>query len=214
MIIVRDVVLTSFFTGRIDPQRGRHLDADKSLLQPLVDSCGEKLVVLHDCFDNLPCENYRVDAPEVAYRQRWASQLDWLGRNPDVRAVWLVDATDVRMLREPWTHMQPGTLYCGWETCTVGIDWIRDNSPAVIDWVDGHADEGLLNCGVVGGERGVVMDLCRRMNRLWRETGAEPLHEMAFFNIAAREMSAVTGPQVTTEFKRYQDNGVAWWMHK
>src|SRR5690606_6610412 len=51
----RDVVLTSFFTGRPDPQRGANLNPDKALLEPLRKSV-ENLVVLHDCFDDLPCE--------------------------------------------------------------------------------------------------------------------------------------------------------------
>ena len=49
--------------------------------------------------------------------------------------------------------MQPGTLYCGWEPRIVGCQWIRDNSPERISFVDAMQHETLLNCGVVGGDR-------------------------------------------------------------
>ncbi|AIM49892.1 glycosyltransferase [Mycobacterium phage Ariel] len=211
---MRDVILASFFTGRVDPQRGSRLAADPAALKALHQSVGDRLVVLHDCFNSLPCENYRVEAPEVAYRQRWIAHFQWLRKHPEVRYAWMVDATDVVMLREPWGDMEPGVLYCGWEPVTVGIPWMRDHSEKVADWIEAHKDAELLNCGVVGGDRATVMDLCRQMNDMWAETRADALHEMPFFNIVARRFDVMTGPEVTTVFKAYADNGEAWFQHK
>jgi len=213
----KDVVLTSFFTGQRDPQRGTFLSPDVTMLDELSLSTHGKLVVLHDCFNSrdtaLSWE--RIEAPEVAYRQRWLSQWQWLRRHPEVRFVWLVDATDVIMLREPWEQMRPGVLYTGWEPTKVGCEWIRQHSKKVSMWVRRHSERQLLNCGVVGGDRETIMNLCMKMNDLWANTRADALHEMVFFNMAAAEhIAVVTGPQVTTEFKKYTDNGTAWWQHK
>jgi len=209
-----NVVLTSFFTGHIDPQRKTAPEPDSSLIADLYQSVKGRFVLLHNCFGELPYENYRVEAPQMAYRQRWLSQWQWLRNHPEVEWAWLVDATDTEMLREPWEHMRPGILYTGWEPAKVGIPWIRKHSSKVLDWIDKHADEPLLNCGVVGGDRDTVMTLCRRMTDLWAETGAEPLHEMAFFNMSARKAEYITGPRVTTTFKAFQDNGQAYFRHK
>lgn len=215
----RDVVLTSLFTGQPDPQRGgRRLTPDSRLLAPLLSSVGAaRLVVLRDWPGDPGCENREVDAPMCAYRQRWLSQWQWLRDHPEVRFVWCVDATDVVQLNEPFAGMEAGTLYCGWEPRVVGHSWMRKHSEQVLPWISAHATEMLLNCGVVGGDRDTVMRLCRRMNDLWVEyPKADPLHEMAFFNIAAREhIPLVTGPRVTTVFKsNVKSDADAIWAHK
>jgi glycosyltransferase involved in cell wall biosynthesis len=212
----KNVVVTSFFTGHNDPQRpASPLQADWKLLQPLMASIGDtELHVLHNCFDS---DINRVDAPLCAYRQRWLSEYQWLRDHPEVGYAFLVDATDVIMLNAPFEHMQPDTLYCGWEPKPVGNDWIRNHSQKVLDWVDANRQRALLNCGVVGGDRETLMRLCQKMNDLWIEHDADPLHEMAFFNIAAYQLphNLIAGPQVTTVFKaNTKSDAHAWWAHK
>lgn len=213
-----NVVLSSYFVGQPDPQRGRHLEADTEAVRPMAESVrGAQVVVLNDCWKHDRFVHFnaqRVEAPEPAYRQRWLSQWQWLRRYPEVKWVWLVDATDTEMLREPWDHMQPGVLYVGSENQQVGCPWMYEHSRAVGRWMRTHAREPLLNCGIVGGDRETVMKLCMRMNDLWVQTRADAMHEMAFFNIAAREIGCAAGPDITTEFKKYEDNGQAWWRHK
>lgn len=221
---LRDVVITSYFTSQPDPQRGgkQWTDDCVPILAPLITSLDERdgynLVLLHDVGDACPTgiESSCVDTPLVAYRQRWLSQWQWLRDHPEVRYAWLVDATDVRMLNDPFPHMAPGVLYCGWEPKIVGCDWIRKHSPDAAEWIDANASRMLLNCGVVGGDRQTLMSLCQNMNDLWARNNATPLHEMAFFNIAARGVdSLVTGPQVTTVFKtNTKTDTEAWWAHK
>lgn len=208
----RDVVLTSYFTGTVDAQRGTPMSTDPKVLAPLADSVTD-LVVLTDT-DGIPGE--RVEAPLSAYIQRWLSEYQWLRDHPEVRYAALVDATDVVMLRDPFAELEPGTLYCGWEPKPVGDQWIRDHSPAVADWVEAHRHETLLNCGVALGDRVTMMDLCRRMTDMWVRDQGDPLHEMAYFNIAARMApKVVAGPQVTTLFKaNTKDDPVAWFKHK
>lgn len=214
----RDVVLTCYFNGQPDPQRlGQQWPEDpRPVIAPLVDSLAghdRSPVVLHDS----PCGiGVLVDAPLVAYRQRWLSEWQWLRDHPEVRYAWVVDATDVQMLADPFPHMQPGTLYCGWEPKVLGCPWIREHSPKVLDWIEANQSQTLLNCGVAGGDRATLMRLCQRMNDLWAEHDADPLHEMAFFNIAASEAPRlVTGPQVTTVFKANKSTDpYAWWKHK
>lgn len=213
-----NVVLTSYFVQHVDPQRNCRPPADSFVLDPLAESVtGGMVVVLNDFLTQNNFVHFgteRVEAPEPAYRQRWLSQWQWLRRNPQVEWVWCVDATDVVQLRDPWKDMKHGTLYCGWEPTTVGCQWMRKTGRTEGSWIRRHADQPLLNCGVVGGDRATVMELCMRMNDHWARTQADALHEMVFFNMAAREMDFLTGPQVTTEFKKHQDNGTAVWRHK
>lgn len=215
----RDCVVASYFTSTVDVQRGRSMPVDTSLLKPLMDSlAGQDFVLLTDITAEVAgCEVVRLSAPLPAYQQRWISQWQWLRDHPEVRFVWLVDATDVRMLNAPWPLMRPGVLYCGWELETVGCDWMRQHSPNTGGWVDDHASDMLLNAGVVGGDRLTVMRLCRDMIGLWLAGDkSDPCEEMAFLNIAARRHDRlVSGIQVATVFKsNTRSHPTAWFAHK
>ena len=218
---VRDVVVTSYLVGQPDPQRSKPYPADLKAVAPLAGSVRDLVLLTNieapDTTMLTPgasLEVVPVDAPLVAYHQRWLSEFRWLRDHPEVRYAWLVDATDVTMLNDPFAAMQPGTLYCGWEPRTVGCQWIRDNSPERISFVDAMQHEMLLNCGVVGGDRASLMWLCQRMIHLWVPDG--PLHEMVNFNIAVREHGRfVTGPQITPPFKQgIGADDPAWFGHK
>lgn len=215
---VRDAVVTSYLVGQPDPQRSAPYPADLKAVAPLANSVRDMVLLT-----NIPApdttmltpaslEIVQVEAPLVAYQQRWLSEYQWLRAHPEVRYAFLVDATDVTQLSDPFASMRPGVLYCGWEPKTVGCQWIRDNSPQRLDVVDALAQELLLNTGVVGGDRVSLMWLCRRMIQLW--VPGEPLHEMINFNMAVREFgSYLTGPQVTPPFKQPAVEP-AWFSHK
>lgn len=218
---MRDVVLTSYFSGVFDDQRpASPRAANLKVLQPLMDSVGSgSLVVLHNCFDSLPCDNVRLDCPVSPYVYRWMAQYRWLRDHPEVDYGWLVDATDVRMLNDPFPWMQPGTLYVGWEPTVLGCDWIKRHCPARLEgWVSRHSENMLLNTGVVGGRRRELLGVCRDMVDVWASTDrADPLYEMVLFNYVVTRSDAelVTGPQVTTVFKSYcQSDKHSWWAHK
>lgn len=215
----RDCIVASYFTSAVDPQRGRQMPADTTLLKPLLSSAaGIEVVLLTDITADVPDATVvRLSVPLPAYQQRWISQWQWLRDHPDVRYVWLVDATDVRVLNNPFPYMRPGVLYCGWEAESVGCEWMRQHSPNSAAWIDDHAADMLLNAGVVGGDRATVMRLCRDMIGLWLAGDkSDPCEEMAYLNIAARRQPRlVTGIQVTTLFKsNAKSHPTAWFAHK
>ena len=212
----RDVVLASYFTSHQDLQRNITLPDDAKPVIPLANSC-PPLVLLHDIPS--PPANVtaiRVESTMPAYQQRWLSEWQFLRNHPDIRYAFLVDATDVLMLNDPFPHMKPGRLYCGWENQIVGCSWMRDHAPSYPEWIEEHGQEMLLNCGVVGGDRDTLMRLCQRMTDLWVQGNRkDPLEEMLYFNIAAREHDYITGIQVTTPFKSGKTaDPVSWFAHK
>jgi len=216
----RNCILTSYFTSVVDVQRGCHLPNDSRVLDPLRSSAaGQDLVLLTDVpgvvFDGFTV--CRVESPLSAYEQRWISQWQWLRDNPDVCFVWLVDASDVLLLNDPFPAMRSGVLYCGWEMEVVNCDWIRSHSPNSSKWVEANSGRMLLNCGVVGGDRATVMQLCRDMVDLWVSGDrSDPVEEMTYFNIAAsKHPNVVSGIQVTTLFKSgATSHPSAWFAHK
>jgi hypothetical protein len=214
----RDSVLTVYFTGG-DPQRGgSRLPADGSALADLTTSLAVhdlSPVVLTD-LTRLP-GGVTVRVGTNPYLQRWIGYRQYLQAHPEVRYVWCVDGTDVRMLNNPFPEMRPGTLYCGWEAETVGCRWMREHAVNYGDWVTEHGQEMLLNAGVVGGDRQTIIRLCQNIIELWAASDKfDPLEEMTLFNIAARRhREVVTGIQVTTLFKSFASNHpTSWWAHK
>lgn len=210
-------VITCFLNTHADPQRGYHWQADVDWLAPLLNTVPrDQLVVLHDCFDELPVENHRVlPGPRLGGLQRWFEMNRYLIGAQDVEYAWLVDATDVRQLNDPFPHMAPNTLYTGWECQIVGCQWMRDHSPTLGAWIDDNQQRMLLNCGVVGGDRTTLLWLTGAMVAGIDELG-DPLEEMALFNMIAYDHPhLVTGPQVTHLFENWtQSHPDSFFQHK
>lgn len=218
----KDVVLSCYFNGQPDPQRNNiKFSSDPKHVAALEDSIAStssaSLVMFTDCLPEAQGRE-RAECPRVPYRQRWITYYQWLIRHPEVRYAWCVDATDVRMLNDPFPAMRPGTLYVGWEPKTVGIQWIRDNGAGILHWIEANHQRPLLNAGLVGGDRATVMAFIRAMQDLWCDTRCDDMHEMPFLNHVVYERfpaNHVTGPQVATVFKaNVQSDPVAWWAHK
>ena len=213
----RDIVLSCLFTSQPDPQRGQHLKPDPTQAATLLKSLnGVDTVILCDFPTEHP--NFRqVDGGLSPYIQRWISYRHYLTQHPEVRFVWCVDATDVESLQNPFSGMQPGTLYCGWENQIVGCTWMRDNHQCA--WIDANADKTLLNAGVVGADRETMLTFCSKIIALWSAAAArgqaDKAGDMAYFNQAAYSMTnIVTGPRITTLFKANQRSDHALWKHK
>lgn len=217
---VEHAIITTYLTSGMDLQRNTKMPNDPKVLAPLLDSCSNHTVVLiHDMGEFAPDGPISVPIMPMleAYQQRWLSEWQYLRANPDIEFAWLVDATDVRMLNDPFPHMQHGVLYCGWEPQIVGCEWMRAHAPSYPDWLEANKDRMLLNCGVVGGDRATLMWLCQRMTDLWIEgKRTDPLEEMLYYNMAAYEHpNMITGTRVTTIFKSGKTaDPVSFWAHK
>jgi glycosyltransferase involved in cell wall biosynthesis len=228
----RNVVITTLLTGRPDPQRGTRLRADSGLLNELRKSIrGARLVVCHDeltDFDTDDTEFVRSANTINVYFQRHIAAWQYLRSHPEVEWVWCVDGTDVKMLHEPWPHMQPGILYLGSEPAVVDIPWMRDNHPAktVQDFIAEHPTKQLLNAGLIGGDRDTVMAFLHDLITLHADN-AEAVARGTDKVLGIGDMGALNyvawthyadrlawGSMVNTIFKTHQANDFSWWQHK
>jgi hypothetical protein len=214
-------VLTTLFSA-YDPQRRKPFNpvgvVDRLAESLKADQYQSPLYVFHDRLSRTEADRlvsvYPIRLKRVAmrdanpYRARWLAYLDWL-RSDDgawVKWLWMVDAPDVEALRATWSGLQSDTLYVGHESAG-GLRWLRDNHPSAPPDLEGP----LYNAGVVGGSRDIVITFLAKLVKLFDE---RDLTDMAAFNVAARGFQVHYGPDVVTDFKAYQDNGVARWKHK
>lgn len=218
-------IITYYGNGVPDNQRGVVWPADPSELKDLT-SCGLPVVVLTNCLPLGSFENVSYVKAESKINpnmQRWVSYYDYLRKNAH-DFVFFTDATDVSCFNNPFPSMKAKTLYVGSEDEKVGCPWMRNHSgwnPLMRQWVRKHAQDVLLNAGLVGGDRDTMLEYLRRMIRLWSDQrGNVGDTDMIPFNIVVREMAdngykVVTGRQVHTKFKAYEKSSpISWFRHK
>lgn len=238
-----DIILTSYFTGVVDPQRGEKWDQNSAILGPLQHSCcseGCGLVIMHDGpYRNLmmemdnnngatSCTFVEVPATINPYFQRWISYRKYLIDNQHkLRFVFCTDATDVEVLNNPFPNMQHGVLYTGDEPGTIWNQWLvaHHKNNTLQAFFRSHAKQSLLNAGLLGGDVDTVIRFCGAMIDKYMEYTADEqlrrlpgpgLTDMGIFNQVAYTggFQVEHGRKVNTIFKAYQKTGESWFRHK
>lgn len=225
----KGVVLTTYLTGCVDPQRGQKWEADIEQVRTLAESVkrnGTKLVLINDCFSQAETDDLGVisrlpwASHDNPYFLRWKAYREYL-KTHEHDNVWLVDATDCELLRHPFRNIQPGKIYVGWEKEFIGCQWMLNHHKSNFSqtFIRCNIKTPLLNAGVIGGRYDMVMEF---LDRICDMIGILPeLHsedtDMATFNwVLYSHFNGrfVADGSVTTEFKAFKDNGKAIWRHK
>lgn len=214
----KDIVIACYFAGVVDVQRRVKWDAEMSNISKLresVEAQGIEFVLIHNCFD-LP---NKVEISTSPYFERWLKEWQYLRDRRDISNVFLVDATDVDLVNNPFPHIQDGVLYVGDEPGnTLNNPWMlaRHRETRVNRFLRLNAGLPLLNCGVVGGNRQLVMELCRDIY-LYHIENPQDQTEMGIFNVLLHskysEISE-SGRHVTSLFKKFERRTSAWFRHK
>lgn len=214
----KDVVIACYFANVMDPQRNQAWFADERAVDKLkksVESKGYEFVLIHNCFD----QPNRVTVSTTPYFERWLKEWQYLRDHPEIANVFVVDATDVDMVNNPFVHIKPNMLYVGDEPqLTINCPWMITNhlEPSVNRYLRENGDKPLLNCGVVGGDRRIVMDLCKDMYQ-YHFKRRQDATEMGIFNVLLYTKYADRieyGRHVTSLFKKFEEKTNAWFRHK
>lgn len=215
----KDVVIACYFANVADVQRNNtswkpELAAiDK--LKRSVEAHGIEFILIHNCFD-LP---NKVTISKSPYFERWLKEWQYLRDRRDISNVFLVDATDVDMIINPFNNLKNDTLYIGDEPNNkVNSNWMltRHLEPSVNKFIREGGNLPLLNCGVVGGNRKLVMELCRDIYQYHFECPQDQT-EMGIFNKLVHTKYAHLieyGRHVTSIFKGFERHTNAWFRHK
>lgn len=220
------IILTTFLNAMPDIQRnGIMWKQDYSAISKLRESTENnniKLVVLHNCFDvedSTLTKHVKVNQTLNPYLQRWLSYYEYLRDNPKIEYVFCVDATDVEVLNDPFEYLEKDIIYTGDENNYVGCAWMRGicKSKGLQDFILKFRNKRLLNAGVVGGSRELIMEFCKEMYYLYNlkfkdETIDMPLYNYVIYNEYNNKF--INGRKVTTIFKGYEKESRAWFKHK
>lgn len=233
----KNIILTCFFTKVKDTQRTNEeqLKADKALLLPLIDSMkGQMVVVLTDCFDNYAKGNVQFINVETSlnnvYFQRWVSYYQYILQNKhSIDKIFIVDATDVEMLNNPFPSMEAGRIYVADEAERTGCEWMVKHHPhkLIQEFIKQNENKVLVNAGLIGGNVELVMSFVNKLLSFYFYSASDSHFtptkpdcgntDMGLFNYIARTNFAdrlVHGTQVNTVFKDNKANSVSWFKHK
>jgi glycosyltransferase involved in cell wall biosynthesis len=214
-------ILTCFFTGINDPQRTEQWTADLTLIDDLIDSLnGLGLVIIHDCFDVTEYRGaklIRVEPGGNPYTKRWIEYKKYIENN-EIENVFCVDATDVQVLKNPFDEISKNRIYIGDEKSTIHNDWLRrhHNKPIFARFFMSFRRKVLLNAGIVGGNRNILLRFLKDLTELIgnNDVGLTDMAAVNYIAYTKYQMELSHGEQVNTVFKSYQPNDISWFKHK
>lgn len=232
-----NVLLTCYFTSVKDPQNNRKWEDKVDALKPLISSLkGTKLVVLHDCLDDVSVpknvELVKVETSLNPYFQRWVSYKQYLSKHREqIDHVFCIDGTDVELLKDPDWSILGDSLWVGDENTCVDDDagWMRKyhKQPLIEKFLNEKGKQlQMLNAGIIGGQVSVVEEFLREIVHFYSVAKSEA-HFNGKYDAGSTDMGAFNyilrtkfgdkvknGGQVCTRFKADERNNYSWFKHK
>lgn len=150
-----------------------------------------------------------------------------------IESVFVTDIADVTICKNPFKDdifsSNAEKIFCGDEPKMLQNDWMHDHSthfrnniPGYSVYEDHHKDSPLLNCGIIGGRKKLMLELLENLcdtHQQYNQKNTTPYTgDMGAFNYVMRtgfNGRIVHGEPVNTVFKAYQnDRTDCWFRHK
>lgn len=243
-----NLICASLFTGSFDVNRNEMLAPDDFQIVEKwfysIVNLGLQGVIFHNNFSeqtiakhkNEHIQFIRVDFQTKlnANVYRYLVYSDFLKNyGSQLQNIFFTDISDVEVVSNPFTDslflQNPKSLFCGDEEEILDIPWMNDHCshlrnliPAFGEFEEKNRTETLLNCGVIGGEIGLVLSLMEELAGIHSQytiSNRTPYTlDMGAFNFVARTRFSDRlkhGFPVNTRFKRYEsDRTDCWFRHK
>jgi len=240
-----NTIFTTYFTTSVDPQRPMTWPSnDFNIIKDFYNSViKHKLncVILHDNCSPEFIEQYSTDkikfvkVDEVKLNMvdyRWRLYHNLLEEMPEVKNVYCLDISDVVILKNPFKSMKKNMIYIGNEECKNKENWWMMeryksiNHTEVTGYVSEFSDKQVLNCGILGGNREMMLDVTEKMATILEEANVtKTTVDMVVANAVVYRHygeSFVSGLPLNTKYRggafafNGEDNGAdqAWIQHK
>jgi hypothetical protein len=231
-----NAVITCLFTSIPNPMCPGcdNYPSDPEILREWVSSiaAGTEACVVHDGWIGWPeqvqlqqwkpggelWQHHVAASDENLFFQRWRHIRDVISAEDDIDFWFVTDGSDVRMLNEPWAHLDESMdIYVGSEEEPVSNKWIVANHPSIRPLAKRSPNRPLMNAGLLGGHRLAVLTFIDLLIARFPECEGD-LTDMGAFNLVLAEdwsWQAVTGEPVHTPFRAMvREHPVMWFAHK
>lgn len=225
-LLLKDVVLTSYYTKIKDPQRHQFHPGDSNERMRLARSCqkqGLDCIVFHDGLsprfqDQYPGVQFiydRVVNPYSCNDHRFFAYRDWLQHHP-YRYVWMSDLFDSEIRLNPATMARPGLLTVGRET----VQWRRNDAMIARCqklYRDFDLNRYIMYAGTWGGDCKVVQRVLHALCDEMKNLNAFNTNLTAFNEVVYRdfpeEFVSFAYPFVSG-FRKNEDRDDVCFIHK
>ena len=162
----------------------------------------------------------KVPSPDMdLYKYRWIVYYNYLKEHKEIEDIFFTDISDCFMVRKP--EIEPGILYCGDEERSLA-SWIRQATVPALNRLplfdELLIDIPLLNAGIVGGTRDIMMCFLRLMNNIidrLNYSDKQILGDMAIFNyVVITYFSFIHGFPVNSRYLKNEVRNDVWFIHK
>ena len=242
------VIMASLITGRYDVNRNETLPSDDfELVKEWADSvqkAGLQGIIFHNGFSEETCKKHQSENlifirshssdsfnPNVF---RYFLYLDFLKEtDSQITDVFLTDISDVVLIRNPFAENyyleNPKSIFCGDEPKSLENGWMMDHSAHLRSRINdfemyekNFGSETLLNCGIIGGKKSLMMDFLARLCEIHQSHNQDNRSaftgDMGAFNYLVRtqfQNQVLHGFPINTVFKEYQsEREDCWFRHK
>ncbi len=243
-----DLICASLFTGVYDVNRNELLASDDyGVIEKWcksIENLGMQGVVFHNNFSestiseaNLTNITFiRVDfnTKMSANVFRYNIYLDFLEKQGQlVENLFVTDIADVEVVLNPFEtnlfKQNEDCLFCGDEAAILENEWmfnhcthLRNSIPDFKNFEHKNNQEVLLNCGIIGGKREIMLHLLKALTEIHNTvtiSNKTPYTlDMGAFNYVARtqfEKKIRHGYPINTRFKGYESERTdCWFRHK
>ena len=180
---------------------------------------------------------------------RYFIYRDFLLDHPEIENIFVTDVSDAVAIQNPFeqnlflentgenynenskenSEQNSGKIFCGDEPKQLDNDWmiehsthLRNKIPNYSNYEKIFAEETLLNCGIIGGHRIVMLEFLKKLCALHKNYNYDNqtafTGDMGAFNYLVRtkfNTRLIHGEPVNTIFKAYQtDRNDCWFRHK
>jgi len=234
---VMNKILTSYFTSKKDPQRERYRQMENfNLMRDWWVSLHKhdmEAIIFHDELSKSFRSRYNSDqityqevklGPRSTNDERFYKYLDYLNEREEIDNVLLTDLFDVEFHDNPFELFDSDhRLYCGGEERAVAeSSWIQKKLRTIKMCMPNQKidfqDQTLINPGILGGERGIVIKIIVEMLNWMNELPQDFNANMAVFNIVMRSLfdddKIMYNRPLNSKYKEYQTSGKFYVKHK
>lgn len=241
------MLLTTYITTKKDWQRGKFARVQYSKVRRLYHSTVTKGINVTVLYDKLPVDfmqkygNERFNFHQVdltTFDKRYGVNdvryfffLQLIKAHPEWKTIFIVDLFDVRVPMNPCPGIQDGRLYVGKEQDRLRRHpWMKARFLRMgghyVEWYSTLGEQTrILNCGITGGRRDVMLRLVSRMTQVLedpnleiRKKGKEDINlNMAALNyIVYNEFpDFISGAPLHSVYKRFENRRKdVWFIHK
>ncbi len=242
----KNVILATYLTGIFDVNRNETLQNNQ--ISPIVLWIESLIknnlrgVVFYNSLAEAELEKYsnfvkfiKVET-DVAYSpnvMRYFFYLQFLQKNIEILNVFVTDITDVEVKINPFNSSfffkNSNKIFCGDEPKILANEWMYNHSTSFRNSIADfeayelqNSNETLLNCGVIGGNRKIILSLFEKLCAFHKkynyDNKSKYTGDMGAFNYILRTQfygKILHGTPINTIFKMYENERVdCWFQHK